>query len=119
MIVALMTLLLSPPPDVFASVNEIRSRHGLPEFIADPELAVAAQEISEIRANRNWPGHLPEKRWRQTNARSEGVGMRSGKDLSGKRFLSCCLFDRRWRYAGVGVAFNARTKRTFYTLLVR
>ena len=100
---------------VLCSVNEIRAKRGLGPLEMDRALMERAQETSMIRAKRGVSGHLPG--WQGLHAKSEGCGARDGKDLEGKRFISCCLYEGKWTHGGVGCAhFRGRT---FYTLLVR
>ena len=100
---------------VLGSVNEIRAKRGLGPLKMDRALMERAQETSMIRAKRGIDGHLPG--WQGLHAESEGCGARSGKDLEGKRFITCCLYEGKWTHGGVGCA-HYRGK-TYYTLLVR
>ena len=100
--------------DLFDAVNAIRHKRGLLPFAMDGKLMKRAQRTSMIRARRGIAGHL--RGWQGEHATAEGCGARSGCDLGGENFITCCLFER-WKHAGVGAAhFKGRT---FYTLLVR
>jgi len=96
-------------------VNEQRAKRGLPPLIEDAQLASLAKAISHTRAARNIRGHL--RRWQAGDAKAEGVGWNGRKDLQGKFFRSCCLYERRWTHAGAAISTSRHG--TFYTLLVR
>ena len=100
---------------VLQSVNDLRIGRGLPALEMDRELMEQAQAISMTRAKRRVSGHL--RGWQGLHAEREGVGCRTGKDLSGSRFISCCLYESKWQAGGVGCAYYRG--RTYYTLLVR
>ena len=99
---------------VLNSVNEIREKRGLKPIKMDRVLMERAQKTSMIRAKRGVSGHL--RGWQGLHAKSEGCGARTGKDLEGRKFISCCLYEK-WTHGGVGCAYFKG--RTYYTLLVR
>jgi len=99
---------------VFDTVNQIRQRRGLKPFLMDRALMEQAQATSMVRAKKKVAGHL--RGWQGLHAKSEGCGTSQGCDLEGRKFITCCLFEK-WTYAGVGCAHLGG--RTYYTLLVR
>jgi hypothetical protein len=97
------------------AVNAQRAKKGLKSLVMDNRLMSMAKKVSNKRARVNVRGHLPG--WQAGHAKSEGVGWDYRHDLEGKRFRSCCLYGKKWRYAGVGISVSKYG--TFYTLMVR
>ena len=97
------------------AVNAKRAKKGLKSLVMDNRLMSMAKKVSSKRASINVRGHLPG--WQAGHAESEGVGWDSSRDLEGKRFRSCCLYGKTWRYGGVGISVSKHG--TFYTLMVR
>ena len=101
--------------NVLKNVNRLRARRGLHALVSDSEMNKIARIISTKRAARGRCGHL--RGWHAGTAKSEGVGCRTGNDPNGLRFISCCLYDKKWRSAGA--AATVRNGKTYYTLLVK
>ena len=98
-----------------ASLNANRAARGLYPLASAGDLQIQAEREAVIRAQRGISGHLPGG---AAPGRAEGVGVRSGSDHWGQRFLTCFMDTRKYRYAGAATAVNRRG-RSFYVLLLR
>tara|TARA_R100000306_G_C4356067_1_gene132777 strand:- start:765 stop:1100 length:336 start_codon:yes stop_codon:yes gene_type:complete len=97
------------------AVNIKRKVRGLKPLKEDPRLRSLAKKLSNVRARLNIRGHI--RGWQAGHATAEGVGYDASSDLKGKEFRSCCMYEGKWTFAGVGISVSRHG--TFYTIMVR
>jgi len=91
--------ILTAPRDALAEVNALRAARGLPAFIYDEKLTIAAQKCAEFRASHRITFHtendfsfIPAG----GSARASGTGVSSGQ------FSACCILEN-YKHAGAAV----------------
>lgn len=81
-----------------AEVNAARAKRGLPAFVEDPALTVAATKAAAFRAERGIVGHTSNDfQFVPKGARASAAGCAANHWRYG--FMSCCRYEN-WKYAG-------------------
>lgn len=87
------------PVDALDTVNALRASRGLRPFIRDDGLTTAARGAAKYRAERRMQGHtnndfvfLP------AGSYANAAGCAGNESYYG--FMSCCLYDSQYTYAG-------------------
>lgn len=103
--------------DMVDEVNALRAERGLKPLTRDPELQQVCEKITYERCLKRHNGHLRSAEY-STVARAEGVGWYGGTDFEGRRFVTCYLYSRSFKYAGAALCCHSNGT-TYYTLILK
>jgi len=99
-----------------AEVNAARAKRGLPAFLPDPALTVAADKAAAFRAARLIQGHSANDfQFVPQGSRASAAGCAAWGPRDG--FGSCCMYER-WKYCGAAWA-TGRDGRRYMHVFVR
>ena len=99
-----------------AEVNAARAKRGLPAFLPDPALTIAADRAAAFRAERGIAGHVDDFRFVPAGHKASAAGCGAWGPRDG--WGTCCTYDQ-YRYAGAAWCLSRDGKTRYMHLFVR
>jgi len=94
--------------DALAEVNAVRAKRGLPPYIRDEGLTIAAQKCADIRAARHIAGHIDDFAMLPPGVSASATGC--GALTPDWGWGTCCTTEN-WTYAGAACVIGNDGKR--------